>query len=211
MRAVCQRRNESPVPMCLKGSSNPSVVGGKMAVYADDFSEFFMRIPTYFGNGYQLRQPFECLQRERLGLVDLYLLVIRPAYADSNDRIFGKYIERPTESVSTPVRFLPNTIDLLWRHPLFVFLTFCPATLFFSLARFLLIGFVSCGPAKALRPVTLRIRRGSILRIMFNHCQADRHVRLLRTVIASRHQHPAADPGTILRLRSRSLLDRPDF
>ena len=113
-----------------------------MAVYADDFSEFFMRIPTYFRNGYQLRQPFECLQRERLGLVDLYLLVIRPAYADSNDRIFGKYIERPTESVSTPVRFLANTIEPLRRHSLFFFLSLYPVTLFFFLARFLLIGFV---------------------------------------------------------------------
>src|SRR2546430_3297831 len=190
MRAGCQRRNESPVPMCLKGSSNHRMLAAKWPYMRTIFSEFFMRIPTYFRNGYQLRQPFECLQRERLGLVDLYLLVIRPAYADSNDRIFGKYIERPTESVSTPVSFLPNTIDLLWRHPLFVFLTFCPATLFFSLARFLLIGFVSCGPAKALRPVTPRIRRGSISRIMFNHCQADRHVRLLGIVIALRHQHP---------------------
>src|SRR5207244_11981719 len=118
----------------------PSNVGGKMAVYVDDFSEFFTRIPTDFRNGYRLRQPFECLQRERLGLVDLCLLVIRPAYADSNDRIFGKYIERPTESVSTPVRFLTNTIEPLRRHSLFFFLSLYPATLFF----FLEIGRASC-------------------------------------------------------------------
>src|SRR5437660_2814883 len=123
-----------------------SNVGGKMAVYADDFSEVFTRIPTYFRNGYQLRQPFECLQRERLGLVDLCLLVIRPAYADSNDRIFGKYIERPTESVSTPVRFLANTIEPLRRHSLFFFLSLYSAILFFFLARFLLIGFVHTEP-----------------------------------------------------------------
>src|SRR5213080_4692457 len=115
-----------------------------MAVYAEDFSGFFIRIPTYFGNGYQLRQPFECLQRERLGLVDLYLLVIRPAYTDSNDRIFGKYIERPTESVSTPVCFLTNTIDPLRWHPLFFFLTLCPATVFALLVGLLRIRCVSC-------------------------------------------------------------------
>src|SRR5947208_3398397 len=189
----------------------PSVVGGKMAVYVDDFSESFMRIPTYFQNGYQLRQPFECLQRERLGLVDLYLLVIRPAYTDSNDRIFGKYIERPTESVSTPVRFLTNTIDLLRRHSLFFFLSLYPATLFFSLARFLLIGFVPCEPAGALGPVTLRIRCGRILRVMFDHCQANRHVRLSGIVIALRHQHAAADSGTTLRISNCSVLNRTNF
>src|SRR5438874_12645092 len=149
-----------------------------MAVYVDDFSEFFTRIPADFQNGYRLRQPLECLRLERLVLVDLCLLVIRPAYADSNDRIFGKYIERPTESVSTPVRFLANTIDLLRRLSLFFFLPLCPAILFFFLARFLLIGRVPREPAKALRRITLRIRRGSILRIMFTDCQADRHVRL---------------------------------
>src|SRR5438045_8796837 len=102
-----------------------------MAVYVDDFSEFFMRIPTYFQNGYRLRQPFECLQRERLGLVDLYLLVIRPAYSDSNDRIFGKYIERSTESVSTPVLFLASTIEPLLRQSFFFLLALYPATFFF--------------------------------------------------------------------------------
>src|SRR5205807_10102704 len=124
--------------------------------------EFFMRIPTYFRNGYRLRQPFECLQRERLGLVDLYLLVIRPAYTDSNDRIFGKYIERPTESVSTPVRFLANTIEPLRRHSLFFFLTLCPATLFALLVGLLLITCVSCEPTQALGPESLRVGCGGI-------------------------------------------------
>src|SRR5438105_2356384 len=211
MRAGCQRRNESPVPMCLKGSSNHRMLAAKWPYMRTIFSEVLMRIPTYFRNGYQLRQPFECLQHERLGLVDLYLLVIRPAYTDSNDHIFSKYIERPAESVSTPVRFLANTIEPLRRHSLFVFLSLYPATLFFSLARFLLIGFVPCEPAEALGPVTLRIRCGDVLWVMFDDCQANRHVRLPGIVIALRHQHAGADSGTTLRISNCSMLDRTNL
>src|SRR5207248_6584998 len=112
MRAGCQRRNESPVPMCLKGSSNHRMLAAKWPYMRTIFSEFFMRIPTYFRNGYQLRQPFECLQRERLGLADLYLLFMRPACADSDERTFGKYTAAPSYPVPIPVACLPTPIHL---------------------------------------------------------------------------------------------------
>src|SRR5438477_10512956 len=182
-----------------------------MAVYVDDFSEFFTRIPTDFRNGYRLRQPFECLQRERLGLVDLCLLVIRPAYADSNDRIFGKYIERPTESVSAPECFLANTIDLLRRHSIFFFLPLCPAMLFALLVGLLLIRCVSCEPTQPIGPESLRVGWGGILRIMFDDCEANRHIGLLRIVIALRHQHPGARSSTVLGISNCSVLDRTNL
>src|SRR5205814_9788266 len=121
------------------------------------------------------------------------------------------YTSLPTISISTLVRFLANTISPLRLHSLFFFLSLYHATLFFSLARFLLIGFVPCEPAEALGPVTLRIRCGRILRVMFDDYQANRHVRLSGIVIASRHQHAAADSGTTLRISNCSVLDRAHF